>query len=79
MAVYVHEPLQTVAPLGHWQEPFTQSANWAHVVPQVPQCDVLESRFASQPSPGVLLQLPKPAVHAPGTQVPLLHARVPLG
>jgi hypothetical protein len=71
--------LQAPTPQVPPRQPATALAGVEQTVPQVPQFDVLESRFASQPSLELLLQFPKPELQAPGTQVPLLHARVPLG
>jgi hypothetical protein len=58
----VHWPLQTVAPLGHWQAPFTHAAFCAHVAPQAPQACVSVRRLRQV--------LPQSAVPEPHTQRP---------
>jgi hypothetical protein len=62
VAVYVHEPLHTVAPPGHWQLPLTHAAKSAHWVPHAPQALSSVSRLRQV--------LPQRVVPEPHTQRP---------
>lgn len=61
------------APTVHDGVPFAT----AQTTPHVPQLVVDALVLVSQPSTTLPLQLPKPALHAPTAQLPLLHAGVP--
>lgn len=66
VAVYVQAPLQTVAPAGHWQAPFTQAAFCAQVVPQAPHACVSVRRLRHVLPQSVV---PEPHTHRPAEQI----------
>jgi hypothetical protein len=79
LLVSVHVPLQAV-PLAHPpQTPFEQSSPLGQALPQLPQLSGSSPRLASQPSPGTMLQSPKPGLQAPTPHVPLVHVATAFG
>ena len=59
----------THAPAVHVNVPFA----FEQEIPHEPQLAVLVFRFASQPFAALASQLPKPALHVPSAQTPVLH------